>query len=116
MSAEQLQLFDPRPTKLAIFHALVQAWELARETPVPAPGTYVIGTEMSDGLYGTGQPIEVHNLAEVRASAAGAPMIDVIFRPRYRPAVQRSIRVAFDGSWRDAATLLPVNMYGETFS
>ena len=102
-----------KPAKPETLTALAHAWEISRAQPIPAPGRYALGTTRSNGLYGTGRPCDVQLVADVEASPAGAPLITATFHSHGRKPVRRSIRVAIDGSWRDAATLLPVNAHGE---
>jgi hypothetical protein len=83
---------------------------------IPTPGTYLLHEEsMSAWGCAGGGSFTARWYADVLGRAAcGGPHIEVVFRPYNAPTVRRTIRIAFDGSFRDIATFLPVNILGET--
>lgn len=95
---------------LEMLQLLVQASEIARAR-LPAPGTYLLFEESVHGYgcCGSGS-FTARHYADVSEPIGNC--CPVVFRPHGAPAVRRTIKVAIDGSWRDAYTLTPINYFG----
>jgi hypothetical protein len=81
---------------------------------IPWPGVYEVDrTSWCQATY----------VRVIGRAACGGPFFDAEFdvcrngyTKRGAKPKRMTIRMAVDGSWRDASTLLPVNMNGQTFA